>query len=185
MTKHRLALSPAVIAFVVFGVACAPSPSSPSATVTPSTQASAPAAAACPPIALRLPSGESLDLTGTWRGAQSVVFARQEGSCVWWIALSDFPGQERGSQFMFMFRGEIGTDFMLTGEWIVVVRPGGIGGIAGRRHGSVTFEIDTETLDGEDTVVLRSTTVAGESGAGPYGSVTLEYVGPLPASQPL
>lgn len=133
----------------------------------------------CQPIDLRLPSGERIDLTGTWHGAQSVVFIRQEGSCVWWIALSDYPGHELGAQYMVTFRGDLAFDFTLSGEWMYVVP---LPGISDQRHGFVRFDVAIETVAGEETLVLRSTTTA-EQGGGPYGSVTLDYIGPLPAHE--
>jgi hypothetical protein len=99
-----------------------------------------------------------------------------------WIALSDNPNQELGAWTMATFRGEIGSDFMLSGAWTWIVRPMALGGPLG---GSVTFEIDVTTVNGEETPVLRSTTAATQAeGGGPYGAATLEYVGPLPPSQP-
>lgn len=106
---------------------------------------------------------------------------RQVGSCVSWIALSDNPNQEPGAQAMVTFRGEIGSDFTLSGAWMWIVRPLFVPGQMG---GSVTFEIDLATVNGEETLVLRSTTAAPErEGGGPYGAETLEYAGPLPPSQ--
>ena len=124
-----------------------------------------------------MPSGDQLDLTGTWQGARSVTFIRQVGSCVSWISLSDNPNQELGAWAMAAFRGEIGSDFTLSGAWMWIVRPSGLGG---PMEGSVTFEIDLAT----ETVLLRSTTAATQpEGGGPYGAATLEYAGPLPPSQ--
>jgi hypothetical protein len=154
--------------------ACGPS-LEPSVVQSPSP--GEPAAETCPPINLVTPGGSRVDLTGTWRGEQAVHYVRQVGSCVWWIALSDYPGRELGAQYMVVFRGDIAADFTLTGEWMdVVFRPG----ISNQRRGFVTFDVATETVSGDETLVLRSTTTA-EQGAGPYASVTLEYFGPLPA----
>jgi len=165
-----------VVVLLLVGCTATSAPGTPSSsTSTPS----ATAAEACAPIDLRLPSGERIDLTGTWHGAQSIVFVRQEGSCVWWIALSDYPGHELGAQYMVMFRGDIALDFTLTGEWMYVVP---LPGISNQRRGFVRFDVATETVAGGETLVLRSTTTA-ERGGGPYGSVTLEYVGPLPAHE--
>jgi len=187
MTLRGLPPGFATIALVaVLGMACGPSvplSSSPGSASpgAPAAQASAPAAAACAPVDLRLPSGEELDLTGTWQGARSVTFVRQVGSCVSWISLSDNPNQELGAWAMVTFRGQIASDFTLSGEWTWIVRPLNISGPLGE---SVTFEIDLATVNGQETLVLRSTTTASQGqGGGPYGAVTLEYAGPLPPSQ--
>jgi hypothetical protein len=149
----------------------------PSASTGPVASNPASAVAACAPLDLRSPSGARVDLTGTWRGGQNVHYVRQEGGCVWWISLSDFPGQEVGAQVMAMFRGELSSDFTLRGEWMSVVRPPFI---SDPRHGIVVFEIEFETGAGSETVILR-----GTSQAGPYQADTLTYVGPLPAAAPI
>lgn len=149
--------------------------STPSPSASPGPVASTPvsAEAACAPRELRGPSGERIDLTGTWRGGQNVVYVRQVGSCVWWISLSDYPGQEPGAQAMVVFRGDLSPDFTLHGEWMSVVRPPGI---SDQRHGIVVFEIEAEAVP----LVLRST-----SEVGPYQFTTLTYAGPLPGSAPI
>lgn len=96
---------------------------------------------------------------------------------MWWIALSDFPGQEVGAQVMVMFRGALSSDFTLRGEWMSVVRPPFS---SDPRHGIVVFEIEFETAAGSETLVLR-----GTSDFGPYQAVTLTHVGPLPPSAPV
>jgi hypothetical protein len=173
----------AIALMTVLGMACRPSvplSSSPASPGASAAQASAPTAAACAPVDLRRPSGEALDLTGTWQGARSVTFVRQVGSCVSWIALSNNPNQELGAWAMSTFRGDIGSDFTLSGAWTWIVRPLGVPGQMG---GSVTFEIELATVNGEETLVLRSTTTAPQGGGGgPYGAATLERAGPLPPS---
>lgn len=82
---------------------------------------------------------------------------------------------------MTTFRGEIGSDFTLRGSWMWIIRPMALGGPLA---GSVAFEIDLPTVNGQETLVLRSTTAASQNeGGGPYGAATLEYAGPLPPSQ--
>jgi hypothetical protein len=184
MTARALAGFATIALLAILGMACrppGPSSSSPASPGAPAAEPSAPAAAACAPVDLRLPSGEQLDLTGTWQGARSVTFVRQVGSCVSWISLSDNPNQELGAWTMATFRGEIGSDFTLSGAWMWIVRPIALGGPL---EGSVAFEIDLPTVNGEESLVLRSTTAASQAeGGGPYGAATLEYAGPLPPSQ--
>ncbi|MGH2488720.1 MAG: hypothetical protein ACRDFR_03790 [Candidatus Limnocylindria bacterium] len=82
---------------------------------------------------------------------------------------------------MATFRGEIGSDFTLSGAWMWIVRPVALGGPMG---GSVMFEIDVPTVNGEEALVLRSTTAASQAeSGGPYGAATLEYAVPLPPSE--
>ncbi len=82
---------------------------------------------------------------------------------------------------MVTFRGELASDFTLSGEWTWILRHPNL---SGPFRGSVTFEIEPTTVNGEEAMVLRSTTTASEvEGGGPYGAVTLEYAGPLPAHQ--
>lgn len=177
-TTHPPPTLPAWLAILLVLAACTGG-STPIPSASPGPAASTPVAAgaACAPIDLRSPSGARVDLTGTWRGGQNVVYVRQVGGCVWWISLSDFPGQELGAQVMVMFRGDLSSDFTLQGEWMSVVRPPGI---SDPRHGIVVFEVEFETGAGSETVVLH-----GTSQAGPYQAVTLTYVGPLPASAPI
>ena len=105
------------------------------------------------------------------------MFARQVGSCVLWIDLSDNPNQELGAWATSTFSGQIGLDLTLSGVWTWIVRPLPVPGPMG---GSVTFEIDLAS----GTPVLRSTTAVSQGeGGGPYGGATLEYAGPLPPSE--
>jgi hypothetical protein len=82
---------------------------------------------------------------------------------------------------MITFHGQVASDFTLSGEWTWILRhPNAPGPLSE----SVTFEIDSATVNGEEILVLRSTTPAPASdGGGPYGAVTLEYTGPLPQFQ--
>jgi hypothetical protein len=165
------------------GVACNLSVpmSPPTGSASPAAQFSAPAAAACAPVELRLPSGARVNLTGTWQGAGRATFVRQLGSCVSWFALSNSPNRELGSDEMITFHGQVAADFTLSGEWTWILRHPNAPGPFGD---SVTFEIDSAIVDGEETLVLRSTTTVPPSdGGGPYGAATLEYAGPLPQFQ--
>jgi hypothetical protein len=134
----------------------------------------------CQPIDLVTAGGHRLDLTGTWRGAVGWHYIRQEGRCVWWVALSDDPNEPPGTQGMVTFRGELASDFTITGEWMSVFRSAFI---ADPRHGAVTFEIDIVPGSGGETITLRSTLPPYEQGGlGPYGGGTeLTYESPLPA----
>ena len=71
-----------------------------------------------------------------------VLSVRQVGRCVWWIALSDFPGEAPGAEFTLTFRGDIGSDFILSGEWAFVVRPNSPGAPDRPNEGRSTFTIE-------------------------------------------
>jgi hypothetical protein len=146
---------------------------SPVLTGTPNPSGPAP----CEPLDLRTPSGDRIDLTGTWRGAQTLVYVRQEANCVWWMALSDYPDEALGSRNMLLYRGNLYPDFTLRGDWMHLMKPSEF-----PQSGSTTFEIDTD-IGGIETIVLRSTEpdFASLADARPYGGVTLTYVGPLPS----
>jgi hypothetical protein len=142
-------------------------------------------AAACSPIELRTPGGARVDLTGTWRGRGAVHHIRQSGSCVWWIALSDFPGLPAGSAYSITFHGQIQQDFTLVGEWAFVVRPITPGTPPSGME-RVTLTIDVDATSGEEEIVLRGPGGGPDTG-GPvvdfYDAITMERVGPLPVGQ--
>jgi len=88
--------------------------SEPSAT----SPAAAAAGPACKPIDLRTPSGEQIDLTGTWQGYEALHFVRQYGDCVWWEELTTAPEDEPlGQIYRSVFFGRLQTDFTLVGQW--------------------------------------------------------------------
>jgi len=157
-----------------------------SLTASPDTSAASSAdALRCEPINLITPQGNRVDLTGTWSGRGATHYVRQLGSCVWWIALSDIPGQPPGSAHSITFHGFIRTDFSLVGEWAFVIRPSRPDSppLAMER---ITFTVEVEDADGEEAVVIRGPGADPQTG-GPvvnfYSAISLERVGPLPASQ--
>jgi len=134
-----------------------------------------PAAADCPGIDLRTPTGAPLDLTGTWAGGTTTHDVRQIGDCVWWMGRSTWPNQPMGGAWANVFFGHLHTDFTLTGEWVDVYRNAGFGG--GPGHGSVTFVVDFPVVDGEEVIVLhRDTSLDGEGQGDVYGADTLRRV---------
>jgi hypothetical protein len=176
MPVRNQALARCLIGVALTASACTPAPTTlPSASPTAMERVTG---QDCEAIDLRTPSGTRIDLTGTWRGGQTVVYVRQEAGCVWWMALSDWPGEALGSQNMLVFRGNVYPDFTLRGDWMNLVKPTEfpIGG-------STTFQIDTDVDGATDVVELRSLEpdYATFQDATPYGAVTLIYVGPLPS----
>ena len=149
--------------------ACTAPSSSPSESA-PGSATADPGTAQCAHLDLRTADGDPVDLTGTWRGIEATHYIRQDGSCVWWIAIGDdFPEQGQAAQVVAMFRGELAPDFTVTGEWMSVMRPSFISDV---QRGQVTFDID---LEDPEAVILRATAPSG-----PYQSATLTFVGQLP-----
>lgn len=144
-----------------------------------------PVSSTCSPIELRTPGGSRVDLTGTWRGRSAVHYVRQSGSCVWWIALSDIPGEPAGSAHSITFHGQIRQDFTLVGEWAFVVRPI-MPGTPPSAMEPVTFSIEVDGVGGQEAVIIQGPG-AGPNTGGPvadfYAAITLERVGPLPVSR--
>lgn len=106
-------------------VGCTPSPGS-SNSSEPSASPSA-AAVACPPIDLRTPAGDRIDLNGTWltekvgiRGG--IYYFRQVGSCIWFAGGFTPPGdlevRTALGYITVVFHGTLGSDFTIDGVWI-------------------------------------------------------------------
>lgn len=152
----------------------------------PSAAASIPTGASCAPIDLRLPSGERLDLTGTWRGNELVHHVRQIGDCVWWIAYSDKPGQALGALYTITFLGHLRSDYTLAGDWAGIVHlddPGPYFGPSAT-EGSVEFEIVFDPETAEVTLAQHGTSGPNTGRTAPdYPLDFLRFVGPLPEPQ--
>jgi hypothetical protein len=89
----------------------------PAATASPSAAAPTIAQTAvteqCNPIDLRLPSGDEVDLTGSWQGDDLAPYEmRQFGDCLWWV----------GNNPVFTYTGfvHLKPDFTLAGEWATI-----------------------------------------------------------------
>ena len=106
-------------------VGCNPSPGT-STSPVPSVSASA-AAVACPPIDLRTPAGDRIDLTGTWltekegiRGG--IYYFRQVGSCIWFAGgftpPDDLEVRTALGYITVVFHGTLQSDFTINGVWI-------------------------------------------------------------------
>ena len=144
-----------------------------------------PASTNCAPIELRTPGGSRVDLTGTWRGRGAVHYVRQLGTCVWWIALSDIPGEPAGSAFSVSFHGQVRQDFTVVGEWAFVVRPV-IPGTPANALQPVTLTIEVDASGGEEALILLGPGGGIDTGGpvvGFYDAITMERVGPLPVGR--
>jgi hypothetical protein len=121
---------------------------------------------------LQAPDGTRIDLTGTWRGGFGVHYVRQDGRCVWWLSMTSAPG---GSEIVVLFRGELASDFTLTGETMSVIRPPNF---SDPRRIPITFNLEfVDPLTGDEALTLRS--LRGEGG-GPLSGAILRYEAPLP-----
>lgn len=141
-------------------VACTTTGDPPDASASPTASAEA-GYAGCLPIDLRLPSGNPLDLTGTWVGGSTIHHLRQVGDCVWWVGISDLPGEAPGASWMNSFQGHLSSDFTLSGIWADVYtdRSGSL------HEGRTTYLIQLTSEDGADSIVLeQDDTVPDEHG---------------------
>jgi hypothetical protein len=134
----------------------------------------------CRPIDLRSPTGERIDLTGTWEGGIFLHHVRQVGDCVWWIGYARWPGTEPGDLATLTFFGQLASDFTLSGNWTTIVRPSGPGAYYdGPQEGDVAFTIRFDPDTGAATTLTRVGAGAAERA---YPTDVIRLVGPLPAS---
>jgi hypothetical protein len=113
--------------------ACTASP-----TVPPSAQPSATASEAdealppgCEPINLTSPTGERINLEGTWEGQEMTWWIETAGNCVWGAGLIPSvltaPNASTLPHMVQSLNGYLGSDFVITGEILnlaVPVAPG-------------------------------------------------------------
>jgi hypothetical protein len=110
LTRTRKVVS-LTLAAVLAG--CAAPSASPEASDGAISGSDEPAAATCEPLDLRLPSGEPLDLTGTWLGNDTGLYqVRQSGECVWWV------GQT--TSFLHVLQGTVARGLTVSATWATV-----------------------------------------------------------------
>jgi len=139
----------------------------------------------CDELNLLSPQGNRVDLTGTWAGGSTLFYVRQSGQCVWWLGLSNWPGQPPGAFFSHTFAGRLGIegpDFILRGEWATIVRPDSGIAYTPPYERPLSFEIAFETVGGAETIVLRSLTPSELETTDWYAG-NLTRTGPLPQTQ--
>ncbi|MGH2488352.1 MAG: hypothetical protein ACRDFR_01865 [Candidatus Limnocylindria bacterium] len=132
------------VGIVVACVACSPASGSAAPSVTPPGPSAAPSATAlaeCQPLALVLPSGELLDLTGSWQGNDLGPYQlRQFGDCLWWVG--------QNATFSILFFGRLDADFTITGSWATVAASdhviGGVRNPADLYIGTGTLSLEIE-----------------------------------------
>lgn len=177
MTSGRWVATALVAALLV---GCGPAVSSGSE--DPSTVASAVPVpdSACRPIDIRSPTGDRIDLTGTWEAGIFIHHVRQVGECVWWIGYGRWPGTEPGELATLTFFGHLTNDFTLSGSFTTIVRPGFPAlYYPGPQWGYVAFTIGFDPNTGAATTLTR---VGAGSFNAAYLSDELRLIGPLPES---
>jgi hypothetical protein len=177
----------AVVALALLGVAActlgSPTPSlGPTQTPAPTPTA---ASLDCGESNLLSPQGTRVDLTGTWAGGSTLFYVRQVGECVWWIGLSDWPGQSPGDFFSNTFAGRLGVegpDYVLRGEWASIIRPSSGMAYSPPYERLIAFEVVFETVEGAETIVLRGLRMS-ELAPTDWYAQDLTRTGPLPDTQ--
>lgn len=101
------------LAFATLLAACSSATATPSPSAAGPTNEQAAVTEQCNPIDLRLPSGDEVDLTGSWQGDDLAPYEmRQFGDCLWWV----------GNNPVFTYVGfvHLNSDFTLAGEWATI-----------------------------------------------------------------
>lgn len=178
-TGRRSRMAVALASALMVG-ACASSPP-PSAGQSPTGLANG---TACVPLELRSPSGQQVDLTGTWVGASDVIVARQWASCIWWEYWSNLPDEPPGSAWRAAFFGTVRADFTIDLRYGDIYTFSGPNGWIPRGDGVSTGEIEFGASGDVDDIILRLHGLPGSLEPRPvveYIRVTMGTE--LPASQ--
>lgn len=79
---------------------------------------------------------------------------KQVDSCLWWSGQSNFEGQYPGQTWVMTFKGHIGADKVIHGEFVDVKsdNPG---------TGTMTIQIDAHVENGATAVYLNRTEATG------------------------
>jgi hypothetical protein len=170
MSRTAHALGVALFAGIV-------SCSAPAGTVseTPSPSVSGSASGTCLDTPLRFPDGSRVNLGGAWSMSDTTIaYVYQSGACVWWAggfatsetaAVRQFDGLGR---MTIVFRGEVASDFTVSGDWSVVRGGASDRGRPQRTWGTVTMKID---WDGKgETITLEPLSFTGSPL--PFGTMT-------------
>jgi hypothetical protein len=157
LTRTRFAV---VLTLVGILTACSPAsgPADASASVPePSAAPTGATIAGCQPLDLVLPSGEALDLTGSWQGNDLGPYQfRQFGDCLWWVG--------QNVTFSILFFGHLDPDFTISGSWATVAASdhviGGIRNPADLYIGTGTLSLEIDVGDGGTNADATLTKVA-------------------------
>jgi hypothetical protein len=162
LTRIRFLVGLTLVGIVAACAACSPAsgPAAPSATAPkPSAAATNAASAECQPLELLLPSGEELDLSGSWQGDDLGPYQlRQFGDCLWWVG--------QNATFSIVFFGHLDSDFTITGSWATVAASdhviGGVRNPADLYIGTGTLSLEIDVGDGGTNADATLTKVAEE-----------------------
>jgi len=148
MTVRALGLR-LMVGLALVGSGCTSS-TTPTTTPQPSESRAPPVGGlppGCGPIDLRTPSGERVDLDGTWievdtPGATPATWwIRTLGDCVWGVGKVDEFPENPGPDTVQHLRGKVRTDFVIEGE-IVLVGPAVATAIAATAYARVELIIE-------------------------------------------
>jgi hypothetical protein len=124
--------------------------------------------ASCELIDLRSPSGEQIDLTGTWEQRVSddeparMWWVRQSGTCVWAVTMSpEFPETPIQGYDLQALRGDVDSSFVIRAEMAEVAHMDEFELAAWPTWTTVSLLIE---FDDAGQAVLREDRVAGVEG---------------------
>jgi hypothetical protein len=155
-----------VVALVLVGIASAcggPGASQAASPTNGSGDSGSAATDACPSIDLRTPAGEPIDLSGTWvtelEGTRAgIYYFQQVGSCVWFAGAFPHPSETDVpvplGYLTVVFRGEVGSDFRIVGDWVDAREQG-----LGQPGASGSMELSLEVTESGE---LRLTYIGGQ-----------------------
>ena len=111
----------------------------------------------CAPSDLRMPSGERIDLTGTWEGASARLFIGQYGECIWIEEFSADAREGLGDSYRRLFFGRLAADFTITGRFADVYEAGvpPLFGYEIPPEGVTQYRVIIRPEGGSDVVVLE------------------------------
>lgn len=168
-------LTAVILGMILIGCSASSSPAA-----SGPVPASAPAGEdeACAAIDLRTPSGERLDLTGTWRADDARFFVAQFGDCVWWEELSAEENGPLGERFRRLFAGHLQADFTVIGRFgMIYIDPSWIipaPGFVVPRSGEAVYRVVIRQEGGTELITLEGP--ARESTEGSFRTIVLTRI---------
>ena len=127
--RPQLAIRAAGVALAALLLVAGCSTTLPSPTLEESPPAVTSSPTTCPDIELRGPTGDRVNLNGTWETLESghrggIYYFRHVGSCLWFVGGFPWPDDEVIDEVGALsvvttnFLGRIDTDFLVHGTWI-------------------------------------------------------------------
>lgn len=142
----------AIAAITTLSAAC--NLAQPASSVTPGASIQ-PVAGACSSIDIRAPSGTRVELSGVWRSNDLGLYhIHQEGSCLYWMGMSQGIGFAPGTGWTNVFVATIHSDLTIVGRWGDV--PFSLSAVGeSLSDGILTLRIDFDLSGGEEHPILR------------------------------